>query len=115
MALMDQRSDFGCRVERMADFDSPDTLAGAGSELFGDRRLNQQARKGRATLAVERVNYPLHVNHFSINPAITRVSIPSSKVQPEGRNAAQCGAQFVVLSTAAMGPSRSSGNLTSTT
>jgi hypothetical protein len=29
-----------CRVERMADLDSPDTLASAGRELVGDRDLD---------------------------------------------------------------------------
>jgi hypothetical protein len=54
---MDQRSDHGVGVERMTDFDVLDPVSQLRRKTIVDRRLDQQPRRRRAALAVQRIDH----------------------------------------------------------
>ena len=57
MGLVDQRSDLGLRVERVADADVLDPRLEPGQEIVGDGGVQQQPRGRGAAFAVERVDH----------------------------------------------------------
>ncbi len=57
MDRVDQRTDHGVGIERMADLDALGFLGDGGRERVVDARLDQKARRRGAALAVERVDH----------------------------------------------------------
>ena len=51
---MDQRSELGARIERVADADVARPLGDRSDDAVVERPLHEQARAGRAALSVER-------------------------------------------------------------